>query len=54
MLYQIIQEKANEKQPKDSIGALPFYYAAQNGHLKVYEVIAKNEETNEQNAGGTW
>ena len=53
-LYQIIQEKANEKQPKDSSGAVPFYYAAQNGHLKVYEVIAKNEENKNSSTSDGW
>ena len=39
ILYQMVGEKSNERQPKDISGKVPLYYAAQNGHLETSEVM---------------
>ena len=39
ILYQMVGEKTNERQPRDISGKVPLYYAAQNGHFEICEDI---------------
>ena len=48
-LYQKIHEKASMKYPKDDCEFLPLYYAAQNGHLDICQIIILESKSGDKN-----